>query len=141
MTKLNEIKQTCIKANTDIIKLQFGCYFLWKEGMKDKEKYLAVFETWSSKSDRIIRCLMHLGQQGLVEESHIVEIIGRNIHLTDILYVVEGNWKITIRHATNEKLDEQLTYVLLNKWNLQNDNLDKQSEECITFIHQIVYNN
>lgn len=137
MNKLQFIRGKIIEANKSILDLKFGCEFEWKEELKDKESFIAVFENWLSRSDRTIRCLMHLGQQGIVEESHIVKIIGRPLHLEDFLLAVEGIGDDGIEMDNHSKIGFFTFSQTDIHYNLK-EPFENQSQEFYDFAYEIL---
>lgn len=133
--QIEAIRAACVAANPEIVELKFGCAFLWKEKLNDKEEYAALFENWKSRTDDTIRCLMTLGQQGIVEKSHIVKILGRPIHLADILLAM---WIGEFDSEAALKIEQEKVHQLVVMWNLRKDSLEDQSPETISFIHHLL---
>lgn len=145
MNNLSFVKSKVIEAVPEIMELKFGCRFIWKEIVKDyyEDGYTAIFENWKSRIEKTIRCLMHLGQQGIVEQSHIVKILGRPITLEDVLFTMLLKWHAQKRNFLISssgmfvKMEGGLPFVYDVSWDLTKD-LDGQSEETIGFLAEIL---
>lgn len=119
--------------------LEFGCQFIWKEDLKDKNGYCAVFENWVSK-EKTVRCLTRpFFTQAVVEISHITETIGQPLRLADLLLAIGKQDLHYIKMWVSDNTDNHML-VLENpetntrvKYNLQDDNILNQSNELCEF--------
>lgn len=139
MTKLQQIKEIIIKSNPEIVELKFGCevtmgnkqiFFIVgrmpngdpitvkKEGAYDPTKQGADVEKIDGK----------------------IQAIGRHIRLADVLLAVNdrysfdgGGWVLYKQEGKSWLGKGKKMF-----WNLKDDNLDNQSEECIDFIYSIL---
>ena len=146
---MNKLKETIykVKHNTTDIKeamekeLGFGCYFMWKEEIKDEFELQAVFEHWKSKQWKTIRAIGSLGQQLIIDKSHITKIIGTPITLADVLRAVYK--KPLPKHFLvlpsghiylfeSGYLEEPVAF-----WSLDKD-LDGQTEKTKKFIRDLL---
>ena len=141
---IKEIREKCIKANPEIVELKFGCIIQIKgskptvldnktpivlKGNKFEEKGL-YFNLAKNKFYQ-----KHKMFGGDLE----VKIIGRPIRLADVLlampvrfYVKSGNgYFLDSRKADLPSCQECF-------WDLEDDNLEHQSEETLTFLKTIL---
>lgn len=143
--KIKEIRQICIKANQDILKLEFGCLLHRKN--KDKDYgYYQVLEQGSGfhpdflwVSSRVYGRMLirgdEIGSEQELSEKDIrdkFEIIGKPIRLADILYAVKK-----IGYNSTEEWFKVLGR-FIDLYNLLADNIELQSEETVSFIHEVL---
>lgn len=120
--KAQAITEACIKANPEIVALKFGCVIGF-----NKRKY-----QYKSHRDSI-----HiLGKYWIVVHDSFgerldtaVEIIGRPIRLADVFLAY-----ITVGHS----IDGKGVYNIFANWKLGEDDLSKQDESTIDFIHNLM---
>jgi len=141
---LDIIREACIAANEDILKLEFGCRFLWKEHDEEsEEEYGATFENWKTKHTWV-RALGPLGQQCIIARSNITKILGRPIRLSDVLLAIGFHAHLVV--TTEGEFVEIYDLVTGGKtvdskdirWNLRNDDLTAQSPETLAFISNLL---
>lgn len=148
-TMIQEIREKCIEFNPSIIDLQFGCKA--KKGDEDMT-YIGYFldrTSWGNgemmysflKDDGIIfRCMSDdLGR---------FPLIGREIRLADILLAISSSkgdeaWEYAIDSLGRFMRDwgESRHEALSRHWDIRNDSLDSQSEDTISFIHSLLFDN
>ncbi len=142
--KLKEIREKCIEANPEIVELKFGCELkIWvqKDWKKqhpfpdDMELKRAMFvgvedSQYMVYAEKEKMALRHTKK--VFDREY--KIIGRPIHLADVLLVIEP---IAIKRDLSDLL---LKFIIGSDymWNLKDDNLDNQSEETINFIHSLL---
>jgi len=133
--KLQFIREKCIAANPEIVELKFGCLlnnihrpsypitmFLWKVG----EQVM----TFHPQFD-----------QELVKDMHSLEIFGRPIRLADVLLAIGCN-SYTVpkdRFRDGNSLysgDWNANGQIM--WNLRADDLEKQSQETVDFLYELL---
>lgn len=119
MTKQEEVRKKVIEAVPDIVEItssfRFASSLGWKYSYTDKEGLNQHSkETYTSKAD----AEKAAATSGLFPS--------RPIRLADVLLTGEdGFWAKNV-------LD------LIIHWNLRADSLDKQTEECISFLYQLL---
>lgn len=136
MTKLEYIREKCIEANSEIMELKFGCYIKWKADLNDQEGYVSIVENWISRTDETLRCLMPLGNQGVVSLDHITEILGRPIRLADVLLALDevSSQELVIHMDGELGVNDRAVKWKNTYWNLLDNDLTNQNEETIDFL-------
>ena len=144
--KINKIRQECIKTNPEIVELKFGCK------VKHKTMYGKSIFTICRKLDSVSFYVYRNSFKYLANSfrKKEIEIMGRDIRLADVLYRIQSlksdDWN---RHWVINRFGEFLNdscpdlkglpvCKVGEKWNLLDDNLEHQSEECIDFIYQLI---
>lgn len=149
MTHLEQIRQACIKANSEIVELKFGCEFRYFEGLNryghrrtPTVKYLCL-----NTQDEIVAYLVSPANTRLeIKKDDIEEILGRPIRLADVLLAIskadENNhnkiWMKSDGRIVANFETKSLKSVV--DWDLLKDDLTQQSETTIDFIHSILFN-
>lgn len=114
--------------------LEFGCQFIWKEDLTDKDSYCAVFENWVTRNETV-RCMTRpFFTQAVVEKSHITEIIGQPLRLADVLLAMDDYAKGDLKVIENNLI------AIYNKYNLSKDNILNQSDEFCEFVLGLLAN-
>lgn len=144
MSKVETIREACIKANPSIKDLVFGCelevqnYFVTVLLIQDRRGFV-----WLDKEESNMDFYGFAKSPLYFDEKHITKIIGRTIRLADVLLAIE-NMKIT-REELVQKLGidtPQMAMYLVGKivqsWNLLKDDLTQQSEETIDFLYELL---
>ena len=141
--KINLIREKCIAANPEIVELKFGCVVLSDSSLhrvkgpiigRDNTKYYPYFETmWGGFS---------VDGNGKPISPHI-EILGRPIRLADVLLTMElaeGNYHMVNPFGEFYYYEETgTTWRGTNFcWNLRADDVEKQSEETISFLYDLL---
>lgn len=140
--KIKEIRRACIEANSEIVELKFGCYFLY--GTWDKhivlDKKIGGIEALEIYDDEGIpvfsKRFITNGQMELVQG---FKILGRDIHLADVLLAIE-NTHTTWYPVDWFRYNIQLFIIpfYATSWDFRKDHLEDQSDECISFIHELI---
>lgn len=136
------IKDACVKANTNILKLGFGCEALYHD-----EKTIMKWVHYGPDFNNFDGPDCHVfikpdGTKLLLSNSDVLtyKILGHPIRLSDILHTL-GTVKPEAMIATNTSngvvIDERLSQ-LLTLYNFLNDTLEGQSEECLKFISELL---
>lgn len=144
MTKeqqIKEIREKCIEANPEIVELKFGCFVM------------TVFKKTKTRIPVQV-CLIDKNYAGnwivtpwvsgagtiTIKEKDIDEIIGRPIRLADVLLALNKSVSLGCYPQYNDMLliNANDTHKTSGFWNLLKDSLTEQSEETITFIHQLI---
>jgi len=127
-TKLQQIREACIKANPEVMELVFGCEFI-----EDGRKRLVV--GFGKRNPDEVMGVTESGMTSMIYAGGYIKdsckIIGRPIHLADIVLT----WTQSDRAAI--EIPSVLTNLVFH-WNLENDNLDNQSKKTINFIHSLL---
>jgi len=148
LENIEAIRTKCIEANPEIVEMKWGCNFLY--GNK-KPEYPARFENWASRGD-IVRALdLTFGQQKRIHLANVkCEIIGRPIHLADVLLALaearvgmlaDGSYQepgmINIFPAPDSprRMMQEPTYC---RWNGRKDDLTEQSDDCLSFLADLL---
>ena len=118
--KIEFIKQKCVEANPSIMDLVFGCWVLYG-GQPDMPYRITQVQKDSIGIDPHVDIVSEDGQSDELVTIDILEILGRDIRLADIVYALEMNSR----------------YVELY-YNLLKDNLNDQSDECVEFIYNLL---
>ena len=147
--KIEDIRQACIKANPSILDLEFGCKVKIDGGF--------VRDIWDvsrendDDCDEITGVLTAADNIGMAMFSTVndIKIIGRPIRLADVLYMLnhkeiydtsisQSGYFEQWRRLPGKKwnLDSDDRY----NWNLLDDNLEHQSDDTVSFIHQLIEN-
>lgn len=138
--KIKEIREACIRANPEIVELKFGCKVEFDKSYceytcvgKDEDYYTY----WKDKGDDERHNFTVSERDGWKP----IEIIGRDIRLADVLYVIKQNIheKESRHQLAKVSMSDQVNRLLYtNRWNLLKDNLEDQSEDTISFIHNLL---
>lgn len=139
-TKYNQLREEIIKLCPDILELKFGCVINFKrfnntEPNKILLKHYERAGIW--KYSFIDDIKNNSASVRTFDEGGDLIIIGRPISLEDCLIAIEKKIKTKIKlleiigAMTDEKGD---TFWKLNK------PLQDQSDECISFLHELIYN-
>ena len=136
--KINKIRSECIKVNPEIVELKFGCLV---NPDVDSIQFVLMDCIGGTKVIEIINDedVTVFGNPKLVE---VKKVVGRDIRLADVLYMLDSSGMIIGNSTCSEgeiiSLDESETLRIIGNWNLLDDNLEHQSEECIDFIYQLI---
>lgn len=133
--KIQEIKKACIAANPAILDLVFGCEVTSDKGEKVTiiNKGRDIDGSWFSFLDK----------ENLITTDEVVggvnEILGRPIHLADILLAVKA-YKIKLDFDTRSQpflfiTDWKERTVI---WNLLKDDLNLQDTAMIDFLYHLL---
>lgn len=130
---INKIREACIKANPDILKLVAGCRFwVWAGDRKGKLDCFMINDTHYALSKYITKnqYVWEISEKEIIDSGG--EIIGRPIRLSDALLVV---YKSNIEsHYDVVGICEGI----IDAWNLQDDNLEAISEEKLKRISNLL---
>lgn len=124
---LSIIKEACVKANSSIMELKWGCYVHTR--------------TWGrvrivSNEDDYVYYLLPDGTAGDEDsleffQTQMIEIEGRDVCLSDVLLTMFHNKK-----TGNNGYERSAT--ICDIWNLFQDNLNCQSEETLLFLANLL---
>lgn len=126
------IRAKCIEANPSIKDLVNGC-FIKVSWIDDSEPELIE---WTDRTG-----MRENGLNSIIEDNvsgEIVEILGRDIRLADVLLAIKDRVvKTDYLSRTYEEIQD-LTYNIIIRWNLKQDRLEDQSPETIEFIYNLL---
>ena len=168
MKNLENVKAKIIKANDDIIKLQFGCEFLIKKntpledlGSLEEGKYSLLYvRLFGDKKKLIVDYLKRYGDGScgqstmtgfeMLRSNGNIEILGRPITFEDVLValkeqVIPSFHYLTINELPNNGDDiseyKEGWFILVDGFWIYwqlNKPLHEQSEETINFLDEIL---
>lgn len=137
---INIVKEACVKANPEILELKFGCEIKSKHTTlryvgKDKGQIALIVENGDAKNALMI-----------VDKLGDVEILGRPIHLADVLLTMrdvdaEKIWGVDVSSGEffgQSMSDGSPIYKKGAQWNLRKDSLINQSDETLSFLAQLL---
>ena len=139
MDKIKEIKQVCIKANPDIVKLQEGCKGIWKkpesERTKAKDVPAVVLETTLVGEAGLLYIFTYdkkasnlTYRTATIFPSDFI-VIGRDITLADVVHAL-------LKSDNKEVIDDIAAIAVL--WVKNKDNLDEQSEGIKDTVYSLL---
>lgn len=139
--KIEVIRKACIKANDDILKLQFGCLISCNDFSKPSIREYAGWK-WDRDTESKIRMVMESSGQLFPFDDNF-EILGRPIRLADVLLAIEKkNLLIAIDEEgafiQYDSIDGEYTLRVYENWNLLKDSIYDQSEETINFLYELL---
>jgi len=127
--KYEQLREVIIKANPEILKLEFGCEIVFeKEGYKGNLFHRLIvgdLGEWLRTNLESIK------------KNQIHNVIGRPIRLSDILLAAQKHRNASLG-LNIAKSPDLKTYVILESWNLKNDNLDDQSDYCKDLLYSLL---
>ena len=125
MKNLEKLRKIIIKEIPEIIELKFGCEIKYNFGGKKKD-IIAYVED----NDNIGTV-----SGGLHTALGEFEIIGRPISISDVLRVMGGvlNGSCSCLFKKSD-----LDNFIFRKWNLEEDDINKQSEDTIDFLYNLL---
>lgn len=143
--QLDLIRQKAIEANPDILDLKFGCEI----ERPDHARHYRVIEDigWGNNQKRVWVNSVPFGamdmpferaKNALLNGDEEWKIIGRPIRLADVLLALNNHKSV----REPDKHEWQI-YGLCNdafprSWNLRKDDLSEQSDECISFLYELL---
>ncbi len=141
--KIEEIRKKCIEANPEIVELKLGC-------KTSKGMITSIFESNGRYGYAMTPYTTHWdGANGEAIAKRYsadnFEIIGRPIRLADVLLAIEIR-KPTMKITDSDNIDygkmvditEEEKIKAMFDWDLKSDDLEKQSEETISFLHNLL---
>ena len=139
--KIQEIKEVIWKANPSILELKFGCRVKIK-GLSEEFIIIDVHTDITGKNwNFVVRKSLNqqMFREVRVEEIKKYVILGRPIHLSDVLLAIDKTYKGRENHDLfmDGLILENMT-TEGKTWNLHDDDLSHQSEETINFLHKIL---
>ncbi len=127
--KIKNIREACIKANDEIMELKFGC-----------EIYKTSVATCKiiGETPRVFKIITCGGfyKEYFKENIKNFKIIGRPIRLADVLLAMSVIGCMTV--GSNQLINITDVNAPDIRWNLKDDNLEHQSEQCLYFIYKII---
>lgn len=151
---LKIVREAVVRAVPEIMELKFGCEIALKKPLSNfGQKIVERFgdSTWKLDDNNF----RFVGERGWIDAYDIlffrkenVEILGRPIHLADVLVAVEEH--IKAQWLTSAFPDETIgnfqPYLentgmnTMKQWNLRADSLDQQSDETLEFLAKLLAN-
>lgn len=120
---LATIREACIKANPEIETMP-EAYAYTLRVIRDLRDRRGLGQEWEQIDDEV---------RGEIEDTWAT-LIGRPIHLADVLLARKKSMQsLTWLFAADEKLAE-----LVDRWNLRQDELTQQSDECLEFLAELL---
>lgn len=152
--KLKELEQEIIKANPSILDLKFGCiirknkdHCITSEESEERPIFISISEYGSqffwAKFDK------YEAPQAINTDEFDIEIIGRPIRLSDVLYMFLSHaiseWSVNSSGAFErwKYHGEPLMWELKEygpAWKMNQDDLSLQSEDTIDFLFNLIEN-
>ena len=151
-TNLEIVREAVIAAVPEIRKKGYGCEVV----LKNTRRGTLYFEKFKTRTFVLNKILNHWDcDNGWIDGTEMAslllnddaEIIGRPIRLSEILLATENYWA-TMYSAGGGLIDGKKReprpsegvrlYQIVRKWNLRNDDLNAQSEECISFLAELL---
>lgn len=137
--KIKEIVKKCSECNEDIMKLQFGCKIM----VGDMERTMISFHEDVGYKTLLNTNTFYISKETM-EFSKMIEILGREITLADVLLAIE-NTGVSITFYGAGKMWFVMTKNLKKgrtgyenvTWNLLKP-LSGQSIETISFIYELI---
>lgn len=141
MSNLETIRVACIKADPSILDLEFGCEVKLKRNLHTRFKGERGMIAGTPEGYAIAFENGHLMMTEDGEDD--IEVLGRPIRLADVLLAI-GSTEYGI-DATGHFLKDFCEKSAWDdkgeipfKWNLKQDDLEKQSKECLAFIASLL---
>lgn len=124
---IENIRQACIKANPSILDLKFGCQIQSDHGVG----------TFVKKQIGTDEYICFFVDTLTTVQPEYVTILGRDIHLVDILNALwkftDGNYSVFYNGDILDTEDNVVAH-----WDLKNDSLELQSVETLEFINNLL---
>ncbi len=117
--KYQQLKEVIQKSNPEIMELKHGCKVIYADEMSEPGEVLLGMYEMNFEKTKVFN------PYNKDDSGNLIEILGRPIRLADVLIVLEP--------SDNWKKDE-----LLELWNLKDNNLDNQSDECKEFLIKLL---
>lgn len=152
--QINFIQQKCVEANPEIVELKFGCEIELRDEDQTRTTYIGGVgkckkhkKSSSCHEDCLIESAMSLAvvendpqefyelSEWVIErhETDLYRILGRPIRLADVFLAVGHN-----QGYRDGKMQASQLYTIVEVWNLRADDLEKQSEETINFLYELL---
>ena len=132
--KIETIRQTCIKANPEIVELKFGCEAIVMFGAEPyrlKLIYQKPIGTWVTLQSHTEDPRTYFHRIWTLKKTEVVNekttIVGRTIRLADVV--------LAQKEINNDPIP---LAQIIAYWNLRTDDLTQQSSECIDFLYDLL---
>lgn len=136
---LQVIRQKTIEANPEIVELEFGCEVKSKAGWLKIITPKFTFNPHQGTYRAIALLFEEMGhREYAISEEDIYEIIGRPIRLADVLLAMQMENVPGFYINRFGKFEAKGDYENGAAWNCYKDDLSLQSEECLTFIYNLL---
>lgn len=147
LTPLQKIRAACIAANPEITELKFGCEIY--DHMDGQKHFVTSVNNLGTHDMTVLFQGEIVRMVSGVYEKNNYEILGRPIRLADVLLAIDGTYRhgdaITVRIIPGGTFERLHTGNVLPgewnpqvRWNLRADDLEKQSEETIDFLYELL---
>ncbi len=138
---LQPLKEIIWKAVPEILELKFGCELKYP-GYERATLCGQQINFWKVYCKRKNEVCFNTVTPGQLQFSEVIQILGRPIRLADVLMVVEKSKPTQLWYVKADGTFCSARYDELNnkglkrhaEWNLLDDNLDNQSDECKQFL-------
>ena len=146
MSNLQKIREACIKANSEIVELKFGCEVVRKSGtdaVGRKARSEGKEGIIVSMYENFVGVLWYGNENISQEFSENLEIIGRPIHLADVLLAIAHSIPAPIEITEFQVGDrfkefDDKVWSVVKRWEWKDDNLENQSEPTKQFIADLL---
>lgn len=148
---IEKIRQACVKANEDILRLRFGVKIIWKAIYDNKEKEAIVNKIYS-RTTKYVTGTEFVGECILDDDDsttafckeNVVKVLGRPIRFLDILlaigktknYIAIDDMGQILQQAYREDGANYMGEMVgtTRFWVLNRDDLNDQTDETVEFI-------
>lgn len=150
MTNEEIVRLACIKAQPEIVELKFGCYVKRRSNgdLRNRSAGKIGFVIKKYPNPSAVGVVFEGNETMSAVLNNEIEIIGRPIRLADILLAIgqskkNADMEYGIR-ANGVFLTDFCEKAVFNEndeiiaWDLKNDDLSKQSPECLQFLAGIL---
>lgn len=135
------IRRIVIAANPEITELKFGCVFQVKDDGKVFTCIDAkIMERAVNNEVSRFASVVFMDSKGTLEgafDRNEIEIIGRLIRLTDVLLAISKTGYANMLLSSMIHKDGEFG-IFEFSWDLKNDDLEKQSDACISVVHSLL---
>lgn len=141
--KIEIIRQKCVEANPEIVKLKFGCIIrMTGEKQPDYIKTPVPITSVKPMSDGCWETPWGCFHPKINKKEYI--IIGCPIRLADVLLAIKKRMWFDLKKIFEDYTDllntdwANLYFFLIENWNLRKDDLTLQDEPTIDFIYSLL---
>ena len=142
MSHLEAVRAAIIKAVPEIVELKFGCQIQRFENTVDTLVKIESFADGKHVAHLVKADGDPLSYGPRTIDIENWKIIGRSIRLADVLVAAERMIEVSshgggaIYHYPNGDHNPRKTSGV--QWDLKADDLSRQSEECVNFLHSLI---
>lgn len=136
---MEELKKIIQEAVPEIMELKFGCEIVYP-GYQKATICGQQLNTYRVYCEQRNYCAFKMISDKELDLSLVHQILGRPIRLADVLMAIPLMELQTLIPASEEMPTgcSRLEHIVHNLWRLNDDNLDKQSPECIKFLTELL---